>query len=294
ARAVEGLGAWPEAAEEEARDRDALQRQRRAAHQHGEARRTAVGLHPLGGALRPLQTRCGDLPRRGAVASLAAGGGDDGRGAQERSRRGGARGPANGVRGEAEGGWRPAEGGPRARGALQPERERLRRSRPAARLLDPIARREEDFVQPRLGRAGGGSPVVPPFHDGRKRHQDRLAAAARLQAEQRSPVVHEIELDVASPTIRLEIALALAVRRVPAALDDRQVGREEMIADAANDAEARIEVRGGEIVEEDAADPARLAAVAKAEVLVAPALEARMQIDAERRERVPARTVEVH
>ena len=54
----------------------------------------------------------------------------------------------------------------------------------------------------------------------------------RLQAEQRAAVVDQVELDVAAAPVQLELALAFAERRVLAALDDRQVGVEEAVADA--------------------------------------------------------------
>ena len=72
------------------------------------------------------------------------------------------------------------------------------------------------------------------------------------------------------------------------ALDDRHVGGEEALADAAHEREAGVEAELGQVVEEDAADAARLVAVLEEEVLVAPALEARVLLGAERRERVAA------
>ena len=72
---------------------------------------------------------------------------------------------------------------------------------------------QEVAVQPRLGRARLGLPVVAPGHDRRHRHQDALGAPARLQAEQRAAVEHQVELDVAAAPVGLEVALALAVRQ---------------------------------------------------------------------------------
>jgi hypothetical protein len=157
----------------------------------------------------------------------------------------------------------------------------------------PVARPQEVAVEARLGRARLRTPVVTPGDHRRHRHQDALGAAARLQAEQRAAVVHEVELDVAAAPVGLEVALALAVRGVAAAPDDRQVRRQEGVADRAHQREARVEAALGEVVEEDAADAARLVAVLEEEVLVAPALEARIQVGAERRERVAVDGVEV-
>ena len=66
-------------------------------------------------------------------------------------------------------------------------------------------------------------------------------APARLQAEERAAVPHQVELHVASAPVGLEIALALAVRHAAPALDDRRVGRQEGVADRAHHREAALE-----------------------------------------------------
>ena len=67
-----------------------------------------------------------------------------------------------------------------------------------------------------------------------------------------------------------------------------------MIADAPREREAALEPRLVKIVEEDPADSARLVAVLEEEVFVAPALEARMEVSAERVERRLAGAMEMH
>src|SRR5207245_8383938 len=99
-----------------------------------------------------------------------------------------------------------------------------------------------------------------------------------MQAEKRAAVVDQVELDVARAPVSLEGALALAEGDVLAALKDRDVGLQEVLADGARQREAMIEARVGEIVEEDAADAARLAAVPEVKVFVAPALVASVVI----------------
>src|SRR5690606_35683544 len=94
---------------------------------------------------------------------------------------------------------------------------------------------------------------------------------AALQAEVGAAVVDQVEFDVAPAPVELEPALALAVRRVLAALDDRQVGVEEAVADRPQVGEILLQV-GVQVVEEQAADAAGLVAVPEVEVLVAPAL----------------------
>ena len=115
-------------------------------------------------------------------------------------------------------------------------------------------------------------------HARRQAHQDRLGAPAGLQAEQRAAVVDQIEFDVAAAAIQLEFALALAVGMSLAALDDRQIGIEKPVADRLRQREAALEAAGIEIVEEQPADAARLVAVLEEEVLVAPALVARIDV----------------
>jgi hypothetical protein len=105
-----------------------------------------------------------------------------------------------------------------------------------------------------------GLPVVAPLHDRRHAHQDALGAAAAVQAEVRAAVPHEVELDVAAAPVGLEVALALAVGRGAAALHDGQVGGQEGVAHGAHQREAALEAAVGEVVEEDAADAARLVA----------------------------------
>src|SRR5437870_2373289 len=66
-----------------------------------------------------------------------------------------------------------------------------------------------------------------------------------------------------------------------------------MVADAASELEARIETALVQIIEENPADAARLAAVLEIEVLVTPAFEAGIVLGPESFERAPARGVEV-
>src|SRR5690606_15906383 len=111
---------------------------------------------------------------------------------------------------------------------------------------------------------------------------------ARLEAEQRAAVVDEVELDVAAAPQPLPGELALAARcaaapgderqvrlgdRAEAARGERQVGLPERAAGNSGRARRRGLARRRELVEEDAADAARLAAVREVEVLVAAALE---------------------
>src|SRR5690606_20075649 len=78
-----------------------------------------------------------------------------------------------------------------------------------------------------------------------------------------------------------------------ASLKNGRVGREECFAHRAGKRKGEVEAALGEVVEENAADATRLAAVAEKEVFVAPALEARIVGFVERGERLPAGRMEM-
>src|SRR3546814_4249984 len=102
----------------------------------------------------------------------------------------------------------------------------------------PISRHEKLLVQLGFGRAGFRLPVVLPRRERRHRHQDRFGAAAGLQTEMRAAIPDQIEFDIAPAAIQLPVAFAFAVRHVFAAFDNRQIGVEKMVADAALQGEA--------------------------------------------------------
>src|SRR6266567_4328059 len=137
---------------------------------------------------------------------------------------------------------------------------------------EPVLRHEKIGIQPRFERSGLGTPFVTPLHQRRQRHQDRFGATVGLQAEQRSAIVDEIEFDVAAAPIRLEFTLARAVRLVLTPREDRLVGRQEMIADAARESEAVLEPAIAQIIVEDPANAAWLVAMAQKKIFIAPAL----------------------
>src|SRR5690606_1548599 len=105
-----------------------------------------------------------------------------------------------------------------------------RRASSAGQFGQPVARTQV-VLQARFRAAGLRREAVLPAHQRRQAHQDRLAAAAGLDAEQGAAVPEQVELDVAPAPVELELALALAMRRVAAAFDDRHVRVEEAVAD---------------------------------------------------------------
>ncbi|MNT26958.1 hypothetical protein D3C72_1625640 [compost metagenome] len=107
-------------------------------------------------------------------------------------------------------------------------------------------------------------------------------------------VPHQVELHIAATAVELKIPLTLAIRGIPAPLHDGQIGLQEGIAHRLQHGKAAFKAELREIVEEYAADAALLVTVFQIEVLVAPFLEARVQIGAVRRNRIVAGLVKMH
>src|SRR2546423_190689 len=97
-------------------------------------------------------------------------------------------------------------------------------------VLFPVAGLQEVFVEPFFRRSGLGLPVVAPGGVRRQRHQDRLGAPARLQAEERPTVVDQVELDIPPAAVELEVPFTLSVRGVLASLEEREVRRNKGVA----------------------------------------------------------------
>src|SRR6266545_2028449 len=100
-----------------------------------------------------------------------------------------------------------------------------------------------------------------PLNLRRQGGQDGLDIAAGLEAEKRAAIVEQIEFDIAAAADEL----LLAVRFSPAALhvspNDRRIDVEECTADILHESKIGVPVAGIEIIEEDAADAARLVAM---------------------------------
>ena len=106
------------------------------------------------------------------------------------------------------------------------------------------------------------------------RHQDSLRVATGLQSELGAPVIEQIELDVTSAPAQLVGALFLGPDLVHVATHDRWICLQEGRPDVASKSEIGGPVPGGEMVIEDAADPARFVTVGQKEIFIAPLLEA--------------------
>src|SRR5690349_6684981 len=138
--------------------------------------------------------------------------------------------------------------------------------------IEPVFHDQEIAVQARFVAARSRRPIVAPTDERRERKKNRFGAPAGLQTEQRTAIPDQIEFDIPAAPIRLEIPLALAIRLILAPRQNRLVGREKVIADRLRQRETALEAAVGDIIEKNAADPARFAAMLEKKILVAPAL----------------------
>src|SRR5690606_15582747 len=146
---------------------------------------------------------------------------------------------------------------------------RARRGKPYCAPRAAAWRRKQALRRPQVA-----SAPSRPLHFRRQRRQDRLDIAAGLEAKQRAAIVEQIELHVAAAAHQLFLALGGGPRRVHVAADEPRVDVEKRPADVLDEGEVVGPAAGIEIVEEDAADAARLAAVRQMKVLVAPGAKA--------------------
>src|SRR5437763_10600960 len=160
--------------------------------------------------------------------------------------------------------------------------------------IDPLLRDQEVAVEFRFVAAECGLPIVAPLGQRRERQKNRFRAPSGLQAEKRSAIPHEIEFNVATAAICLEIALALAVRQVLAAKQNRLGGGEKMIADRSGQREAAIKAAGRNIVVKNPTDTTRLATMLQEKIIVAPALELGMEVVTKRFECLATSPMKMH
>eukprot|EP00962_Isochrysis_galbana_P039222 scaffold14030_cov121-Isochrysis_galbana.AAC.7 len=124
-----------------------------------------------------------------------------------------------------------------------------------------------------LGGALRGRMVVFPARRLRKRHQDRLDAAACLQSKDRAAVIHQVELDISSAAHELPLLLLLCESVILVLRDDWQVRGDKSIKAILGEGEDFLRLTIVLVIEEDAAEASRLAAVLNGEVLIRPLLE---------------------
>mmetsp|Transcript_1038 Transcript_1038/g.3831 ORF Transcript_1038/g.3831 Transcript_1038/m.3831 type:complete len:367 (-) Transcript_1038:175-1275(-) len=112
--------------------------------------------------------------------------------------------------------------------------------------------------------------VVLPARRLGERHEDGFDAAAGLQPEDGTAVVHQVELDVPAAAHQLPLLLLLRVLGVLALLHDWDVRGDDGVGAGLGKGKVFVGCFVVLVVEEDAAEAARLAAVRDLEVVVCP------------------------
>src|SRR5580704_8620684 len=116
-----------------------------------------------------------------------------------------------------------------------------------------------------------------PFHGGRQGGEDGLHIAARPQAENRAPVMEKIEFHIAAATNELLLPLRFGPGLFDIGAQKPGVEVEKLRADRLREGKIRFRIPRPQIVEENPADAARLAAMLQEEIFIAPFLVARMR-----------------
>src|SRR6516225_3403215 len=98
--------------------------------------------------------------------------------------------------------------------------------------------------------------VIVPADHGRQRHQDGLGPPRRFQAEDRAPIIKQIELNVSAAAKLLESPFALPVKVVLTAPGNGQVRFQEGITSVPDESEQLVEIPL-QVVKEDSTDAAR-------------------------------------
>ena len=117
------------------------------------------------------------------------------------------------------------------------------------------------------------APRLRPRRLGRQRHQDRLYIAAGLQPKAGTPIIEQVEFDIAAAAHKLMAALFVGPRQPHARPHDRRISTEERFADPADKGKIALPVTAVEIIEKDPAGAARFVAMLKEKIFVAPLFE---------------------
>src|ERR1051326_4573149 len=114
--------------------------------------------------------------------------------------------------------------------------------------------------------------VVDPAHLRRQRHKNGFCPAVGFQPEQRSTVVHEVELNIAASPDALPLPFVFSPDLTLPALHDRKVAFEESGSGVPDELEEILEMIAL-VVEENSADAPRFIAMLDEKVFVAGPLE---------------------
>src|SRR6478609_1870975 len=120
-----------------------------------------------------------------------------------------------------------------------------------------------------ISMARGSSVVIlRPLHFWRQRGQDRIDITAGLEAEDRAPVIEQIEFDIAAAADQLLLAILGAPRRSEIATHQRWIDLQEGAADVLREGKIGLPIATVEPVIENAADAPRFLAVRQIEIFV--------------------------
>src|ERR1700722_11933668 len=113
------------------------------------------------------------------------------------------------------------------------------------------------------------------MHGRRHGYQYSIGAAARLQPEERTAILQQVELHIAAATIELILALALTIGSITSAAQDREIRFQIPAGDALHEIKAALPTHADlgrdliQIVIEEPADATRFAPMAHEEILIA-------------------------
>eukprot|EP00201_Polytomella_parva_P019390 CAMPEP_0175050094 /NCGR_PEP_ID=MMETSP0052_2-20121109/7080_1 /TAXON_ID=51329 ORGANISM="Polytomella parva, Strain SAG 63-3" /NCGR_SAMPLE_ID=MMETSP0052_2 /ASSEMBLY_ACC=CAM_ASM_000194 /LENGTH=362 /DNA_ID=CAMNT_0016314283 /DNA_START=651 /DNA_END=1740 /DNA_ORIENTATION=+ len=122
-------------------------------------------------------------------------------------------------------------------------------------------------------RSRGGIIVVAPLRRQRHADEDGFGSSAGFEAEGRTPVVHEVELDVTPTTHLLPFFFLLGELVVHVFANDRSVGGSDVLEALLGEVHDTLRVTVVEVVKEDASEPTHFVAVTNGEIVIAPRLE---------------------
>src|ERR1700744_1123473 len=151
--------------------------------------------------------------------------------------------------------------------------------------------------QLRLGTSFGWLIIIPPPGSRRKTHQYAFRPTARLQPEQRPPVMDQVEFHIPAPPDLLPLHLPLSVRHVLSLFNDGHIRRKKSIAVGLLESEQllglRIVCRPEMILENTTNAPHLIPPVLIDKVFVAPLFVGRISHPAERLHRIPESPVKM-
>ena len=124
-----------------------------------------------------------------------------------------------------------------------------------------------------FGAALFGNDVVFPSRGLRKTHQDTFNSSTSLEAEDSSPIVNQVELNISSTTHELPFLFLLCEFVVLVLSDDRSVGLDDGVQAFLGEFKVLIGCLVVLIVEEDSSQTTSFVSVLDYEVTVGPRLE---------------------